>query len=274
MHWNSYSPFLVVLTVICSITICIERTKKMNNQKSEKIGHFFAHDKHGVAVVLEWHKTNIVSPDFAADMTKVWTFARDAYVPVEMDFLKAFPEVVGTEPYFAPFESLFVNGVEHVDWNAAEKTMEAILKGHFVFDPAKFPQQVIEMFGQDSTFFVVIKDQTTDIMLGFITFLMRSNYVAGDIKVMSLAVSVDHQNRGLGKLLMSSIFKIVSDIKRIFLCTRVTNVIALNAYRSWGFVIDEHPILDHAFDLKHWTFMEYKADLSDVLQKTANTFIE
>lgn len=274
MDWSSYSPFLVVLIVICSITICIERIKKMNNQKEQKSGHFLAHDKQGVAVVLEWHKTNIVQADFAANMKNAWAFARDAYVPVEMDFLKAFPEVVGAEPYFTPFVPLFAEGVEHVDWDAAEKTMETILKGHFVFDPAQFPQQVIEMFGQDTSFFVAVKDQATDIMLGFITFLMRNNYVAGDIKVMSLAVSVDHQNRGLGKLLMSSIFKIVPDIKRIFLCTRVTNVVALNAYRSWGFTIDKSPILDHAFNMNHWTFMEYKVDQSDILQKMVKTFVE
>lgn len=274
MSWNSYSPFLVVLIVVCSTIICIERIKKMNNQKEEKSGQFFAHDKHGMAVVLEWHKTSIVAPEFAADMKNAWTFARDAYVPVEMDFLKAFPGVVGTEPYFAPFEPLFAAGVEHVDWNEAEKTMEAILKGHFVFDPAQFPKQVIEMFAQDTCFFVAIKDQATGTMLGFITFLMRSKYAAGDIKVMSLAVSVDHQNRGLGKLLMSSIFNIVPGINRIFLCTRVTNVIALKAYSSWGFTIDENPVLDHAFNLKHWTFMEYKADQFDILQKVAKALVE
>ena len=269
MNWKNYTPFLVVLIVICSITICIERMKKMNNHKEQKTDFFVAQDKAGATIVLEWHKTNIVSPDFAKLMKEAWTFARDAYVPVEMDFLKAFPEVVGTEPYFTPFETLFRDGVTHVDWNAAEKITEAILQGHFVFDPAQFPKQVIEMFGQDTTIFVAAREQSTGKMLGFIAFLIRANYVAGDVKVMSFAVDVAHQKRGCGKLLMSSIFKIIPDIKRIFLCTRVTNTVALKAYRSWGFIIDEKPVLDHAFNLNHWTFMEYKVDQSDILQNCA-----
>jgi GNAT superfamily N-acetyltransferase len=274
MSWNNYAPIIVVLIVICSITICIQGIKKMNNHQEQKSGSFFVQDKNGAAVVLEWHKTNIVSPDFAALMKDAWTFARDAYVPVEMDFLKAFPEVVGTEPYFAPFEPLFREGIAHVDWNAAEKIMETILKGHFVFDPAQFPQHVVEMFGKDISIVVAVKEQSTGKMFGFITFLIRANYAAGNVKVMSFAVDVAHQKRGLGKLLMSSIFKIVSDINRIFLCTRVTNTVALNAYRSWGFMIDEKPVLDHAFNLQHWTFMEYKTDHSDILQQAAERLSE
>jgi len=261
----------MALVVICSIIACVQR---MNNQKEQKSGFFVAQDKMGAGVILEWHKTNIVSSDFAVLMKKAWAFARDAYMPVEMDFLKAFPEVVGIESYFAPFEPLFRDGVTHVDWGAAEKIMESILQGHFVFDPAQFPKQVIETFGKDTSIFVAIKEQSTGKMFGFITFLIRANYVAGDVKVMSFAIDVAYQNRGYGKLLMSSILKIIPNVKRIFLSTRVTNTVALNAYHSWGFTIDEKPILDHAFNVNHWTFMEYKTDRSEILEKVAESLIE
>src|SRR5438309_11083569 len=134
----------------------------MNNHTVPKeSGSFSATDKLGSPIILEWKKTTIISADFAAAMHKMWSFARDAYTPVEMQFLKAFPDVVGTEPYFKPFEPLFSSGVENVDWNAATKTMESILQGHFVFDPAQFPEHVIAMYAQDSCFVVVAKDQTT-----------------------------------------------------------------------------------------------------------------
>ena len=193
-------------------------------------------------------------------------FACDAYTPVEMQFLKAFPDVVGKEPYFKLFEPLFQNGIQYVDWKAAEVIMQSILKGHFVFDSALFSEVVIKMYEGDHAFFVMVKNLEGK-PLGFITFLVRSSYVVGDVKVMSFAVDQAYQGCGLGKLLMSSIFKIVSDIKRIFLCTRVTNETALKAYGSWGFVKDEKPVLDHAFNLEHWSFMEYKAEQSDILQK-------
>ena len=241
----------------------------MNNHQEQKNGCFFACDNDGRNVVIEWNKTNIVSVNFAHFMKDAWSLARDAYIPVEMDFLKTFPEVVGDDPYFAPFETLFSEGLAKVDWLNVEKTMETVLRGHFVFDPAQFPKQVIEMFGQDDVICVSVIEQLTGKMLGFITFLMRKSYQVGDVKVMSFAVDVAHQKRGLGKLLLSSIFKIVPTVKRIFLCTRVTNIAALHAYHAWGFIIDENPIMDHAFNLNHWTFMEYKIDQSDVLQKAA-----
>jgi hypothetical protein len=104
--------------------------------------------------------------------------------------------------------------------------------------------------------------------------MIRANYAAGNVKVMIFAVDVAHQKRGLGKLLMSSIFKLIPDIKRIFLCTRVTNDTAFNAYRSWGFVKDENPVLDHEFNLDHWMFMEYKIEQSDALQNLAASLVE
>lgn len=267
---------------IMAISTCITIVSKnylegiqMNKQvELKKSGQFLAKDKHGTSVVFEWSKTNIVSSDFAAAMKDAWEFARDAYTSVEMQFLKAFPDVVGKEPYFKPFESLFQNGFVNVDWKAAEVIMQSILQGHFVFDPAIFPEQIKKMYENDQAFLVVARDAKTEKSLGFITFIIRTNYAAGDVKVMSFAVDVAHQKRGLGKLLMSSIFRIVPDIKRIFLATRVTNDIALKAYGSWGFVKDDKPVLDHAFNLEHWTFMEYKTEQSDVLQKVAARLVK
>lgn len=275
MNFNNYSPFIAVLVMIYSITISIERNKKMNNHTATtNFGSFLTTDKLGSSIILEWKKTTIVSTDFADAMKAMWSFARDAYTPVEMQFLKTFPEVVGTEPYFKPFEPLFANGIDNVDWNAATKIMESILQNHFIFDPTQFPQEMIAASSQDICFVVIAKDAATNQPLGFITFLMRHSYPRGEIKVMSFAVAATHQNRGLGKLLMSSIYKIDPTIKRIFLCTRVTNSNALQAYRSWGFVTDEKPILDHPFNLAHWSFMEYKTEQSDILQNTATMLNE
>lgn len=88
-----------------------------------------------------------------------------------------------------------------------------------------------------------------------------------------LCVKPSEQNRGLGKLLMSSIFKIAPDIRRIFLCTRPTNVNALKAYQAWGFVPDLQPIPEASLNMAHWEFMEYKAEQSDMLQKLAESFV-
>lgn len=242
-----------------------ERTKTMNNQTGQLIGK----DKLNNSVIVEWQKTNITSPIFAGVMAEVWDFAREAYLPVEMNFLKAFPDVVGKEPYFKAFEPLFKDGVENVDWAAAERVMADLLKNHFVFDPSKFSEQVVKMFADDICFFVTLKEASSRKTIGFITILMRKSYAQGDAKIMSFAVDPAHQNRGLGKLLMSAIFKIMPDVQRIFLCTRVTNEAALKAYRSWGFITDPQPIMDHPFNLEHWTFLHYPVRNSIILQSAA-----
>ena len=247
----------------------------MSNQKENKqFGSYNAHDKNGKAVILAWQKTTLFSPEFATAMKKVWPIARDAYTTVEMQFLQAYPEVVGTEDYFKPFEPLFKNGISAVDWSKAEEIMQTLLKSHFIFDASTLGTDIIAQYTKDICYVVTIKDPQTNTLLGFITFMKRASYAPGDIKVMSFAVDQKQQKRGLGKLLMSSILAILPQIKRIFLCTRVTNETALKAYRTWGLTTDEHPIMDHAFNLKHWTFLEYKPEKSDVLQKVAAILTE
>lgn len=231
-------------------------------------------DKNDNPIVIEWQKTTFFSQEFAEAMKIIWPVAKTAYLPVEMDFLKAFPEVVGTEDYFKSFEPLFKNGMEHVDWHKAEEIMEALLKSHFIFDTSSFGPEIFAQFEKDICYIVTVKDQKSNALLGFITFMIRATYKPGDVKVMSLAVDPNYQNHGLGKILMSSIFKIDPTIKRIFLCTRVTNKTALNAYRAWGFTPDKHPTLDHAFNLNHWMFLEYKADEQQLLQNKAKEMKE
>lgn len=230
-------------------------------------------DKKGTAVTLAWCKTSLVAPAFAASMAAAWELAKAAYLPVEMQFLKAFPAVVESESYFKPFQSLFAHGIAGVDWQAAELVMTSILKGHFVFDPAGFNTSIIEAYGKDDCYFVAAKNPAGK-MLGFVTFLVRANYPANTVKIMSLAVDPEHQNRGLGKVLMASTFHILPATERIALCTRVTNRGALGAYRAWGFVDDQAPLMDHAFNQAHWSFLTYAATNAAVLQQVAANFVE
>jgi len=247
----------------------------MNNQKeTNQTGSFTTYDKQGKSIRLAWQKTTLFSPEFTIAMKAVWPIAREAYTPVEVQFLQAYPEVVGTEDYFKPFEPLFNDGLNAVNWSKVEEVMQTLLKSHFIFDTSTLGTDIIAQYAKDTCYIVTVKDQPTNTLLGFITFMMRANYAPGDIKVMSFAVDQSQQGRGLGKLLMNSILTIDTKINRIFLCTRVTNETALTAYRAWGFTTDEHPILDHAFNLNHWTFLEYKTEKSDGLQKVAATLTE
>lgn len=244
-------------------TLMIESTKTMS--KKNNATTWQATLRNGKAITLSSQRTTLFAPEFAALNEEAWTIAKAAYVPVEMQFLKAFPQVVGALPYFTQFEDFFKNGIQNVDWQAAEAIMATILKGHFIFDPTQFGQAMIDAYGKDTAYFIAARD-AQGTMLGFATFLQRANYPYGTIKVMSLAVDQAHQNKGIGKLLVASIFKAEPNITKLFLCTRVTNTQALGAYKKWGFVPDATPIMDHAFDLAHWSFLTYDPAASSVLQ--------
>ncbi len=244
----------------------IESTVIMNATHTNS---YQASDKMGSVISITWQETSLFAEPFAEAMKSCWPIARPAYVPVEMQFLKTFPEVVGTEPYFKAFEPLLADGVEHVDWAATETVMAGMLEKHFVFDPATFSPAMIETYGKDKVFYVAAHDQLTGQLVGFITFLARSNYPQGIIKVMTFAVAPEAQNRGVGKLLMSSIFNIIPNIKTLFLCTRVTNETALSAYQNWGFVPEAQPIMDHQFNLAHWSFLSYHPATTNTLQSVA-----
>lgn len=270
----AYATRTVFFACLC-MTTC---TRAHNNELiTESISHmnqtqtnrFETTDKAGTPITLEWFKTTFLDPSFADGMKQAWEVARPAYVPVEMQFLKAFPDIVGKEPYFKAFEPLFTNGIEQVDWTAAETVITEILKSHFIFDPAMLSEAMVQAYGQDGCIMVTAKS-SAGALLGFAAFMSRATYPQGTVKVMALGVAPEHQKRGLGKLLMSSIFKIMPQTANLFLCTRVTNNTALAAYKAWGFSPDANPIMDHAFNLAHWTFLSYNPTEVTVLQTVAN----
>ncbi len=241
------------------------------NQKEiiKNSGQFTATDKQDYPVIIEWLKTTLFAPEFAEVLRAVWPMGCVSYMAPEMEFLRAHPEVVNEEEYYKPFRPLFKNGLDNVDWLQVEIIMRDLLKMHFIFDTSTWGPEVAAMFANDVCYAVIARDQQTKEIRGFISFMMRPCYALGDIKLTIFTIDQAYQGRGIGKLLMSSIYAIKPDIKRICLCVRVTNSIALTTYQSWGFVYTDNPILDHPHNFNHWKFLEYKTTSDGVLEKVA-----
>ena len=192
------------------------------------------------------------------------------------------------EEYCAPFDRLFKtsSAQDQADWEKFKQALAAknwkrvaalmpvVIKQIYVMDYAAFAKAGFGIANRH--FFVTAKDGETGKLLGFVEFFVTPNYPAGDIKCSSFAVAPEAQNRGLGKLLMSSIFKIVPECKRIFLSTRITNDVARRAYTAWGFVPDTNPIQEPFFKQNpaHWMFFEYKVDSCSKLQEAAKYLVE
>lgn len=239
-----------------------------NDLVDKKQGFLKAKDKDGRPLLFEWFCNTMFCYETINKMASLWDVARVAYVPIEVDFLKSFPNVVGTEPYYKPFESLFKDGIEHVDWAHVAIIMEQMLKNHFVIDVSKIPISVRDLYQNNKSIIVTVKNEQTGELCAFMTFMIGAEYPDGYIKAIAAGVLPSMQGHGIGKLMMRALFAIVPDLTVIFLTTRVTNKNALQAYASWGFVQCDNSILEsqHIFNPNHWIFMKYDATQCHILQ--------
>ena len=230
-------------------------------------GRFLAKDTLGRTVILEWEKATVKEPAHAKNMNEICEVACQAYTEVEVRFLKQFPDIVQSDQYYKSFEPFFANGVKHVDWSLVEKEMNDRIKQIHQMDYS-------QLNAEDLYFFVKVRDRRTNKLLGFTIFLIKSEYSYGTVKDISIGLMPEVQGYGLGKLLISSVFKIIPNVDRIFLFTRITNNRAIGAYRAWGFVKDLHPVQDPYFTFKkeHWVSLQYNAKRSHILQETVENF--
>jgi len=203
-------------------------------------------------------------------MASVADLAVQAYLPVEMQFFKTHTELVSTDDYFKQFEPFFKNGFEKVDWILVEQKMASLLRSLYV---AEISEDVKKLAAHNINFFITIKDVKTKKILGYTVYYIMPYHPQGAVWCGDLGVAPEAQKRGLGKLLIASIFKIIPEINRIMLCTRITNETAFNAYKAWGFTEDQNPIENPSFKLNkaHWRYMEYKPEQSNILQKVATS---
>lgn len=248
---------------------------------SQKSGQFIAIDALGKSVVIEWHITDIFSPELTAFKKRVSDLAAQTHAATEVQFLHVHPEAVSQDGFLKACTPLFTDGLESVDWQQVETTIQSTYKQFYLMDIASFGTDIIKRIADDLYFFVTIKEassvETHDSgkILGFMMSAITPALAYGDIKLIKLALAPTELNRGLGELLVSSVFKVIPQVKRIFSIIRPTDENAFKAYLSWGFVQDHNPVQDpnHPINLNYLTVLEYKTDQSDELQKTAKTLV-
>ncbi len=229
---------------------------------ASKTGTFSTKDKFGVPIVMEWERIDWQSPRLTEKIKSLSEILVQAYAQVEVEFAQKLPDAVPNDFMLKSLAPLFEQGIEKVDWKIVEEKIKATLQQFLTTtDWAK------SSGANDVHLFIVVKDNQTGTPLGLIQFLITPEYTEGNVKAALYGVMPTSQQRGLEELLMSSIFKLIPEIKRIFLHTRITNEHALNGYRTWGFTQFPGP-------LANWIDLEYLAERSDILQKTAETLID
>ena len=178
-----------------------------------------------------------------------------SYAVVETDFARKKPEEVANDFMLKSLVGLLDQNGEEVDWNSFQKKVEGVLREFFInMDWKKYSNPL------DLNIFVIAKDSVNGKPVGVIQFIISPEHEENSVKAALYGVLPEMQNCGLEKMLMSSIFRLRPDTKRIFLHTRSTNQQAISDYENWGFTKFEGK-------LPNWTDLEYLAEKSDLLQR-------
>lgn len=294
MNPTNYTPlFCGVLVFVYSTNLCIE-SKTMNDYNvkntiqsswldsiklmtaKKKSGQYHAQDKNGMPITIEWHITDILSPELATFKKNVSDLSAQVTAAIETELLHQRPEAVHTSRFFKACEPLLTQGSDQVNWQTVEETIKTSIKQFYLMDMTKFGQEVIRMLINDVYFFASVKDQKTNTLLGCIMSSITPALPYGDIKIINIAIKRSEQMNGLEKLLISALYKTIPTIKRMFIITRPTNSIGLGAYEQCGFAQDNNPIQDpnHVLAMEHFVVLEYKTEQSETIQNTANKLIE
>lgn len=240
--------------------------KQVNNVTAhQNSGQFSVVDKKGTSLIFEWEKLAASDPAFLPKMESLCDILVQAHTPVTVKLLQKKPEVVSTVKLFKRLEPLFKNGIDSLDWNLITEKLKIGSRQLFLGEAATEHGQ------QDISWFVVAKDKGEPI--GFVQFLLSPELQHGTILVKKLMLLPATQHRGIGKLLISSIFKILAsvEIKQIILSTLQVNEQAIAAYTSYGFkkYEDKNRIIEPDSIDAYECHFKYITDQSDILQKEA-----
>lgn len=202
---------------------------------------------------LEWEWIAGNDPRLTEKIRELSDIFTHAYTQQELEFARACPDEVQDEYFLKPLAPLVKTG----DWIAIEREIQTIFQRYFATtDFAAYSAD------DDRHLFVIAKDKTGK-QIGAIQFLVTAQDPIGTVKAAMFGV-LPGAGSGLEILLMSAIFRLLPETKRLYLHTRKTAVQAIERYRSWGFT---------PFDgtLEKWLDLEYLAGNSTVLQETAET---
>jgi ribosomal protein S18 acetylase RimI-like enzyme len=226
---------------------------------------FSANAKTGDSVILESELLNPLSSEYPAKILELRELLTQAYVPVEVQFSRKHPNAIPGDKFLHSLTTCFEKGLKNVDWNVVESKTKSILHHFFADEYITSMRANKDVCQQYYHLLITAKNVDSRALIGAIYFLIPVENPPTQARVPVFGVSPHVQGQGIGKLLVSTLFKIYPTIKKIILVTRVTNDQAIKAYQSWGFTPSPKA-------MEYWAGLEYTADNTNKLQLTANSF--
>jgi len=233
-------------------------------------GKAYAADENGRSFILEWKRSDILSPYLAAFKKDLSDLAAEKLSESELAFLKANPESASSELFLRACKPLLDNGAEKADWHAVQETIKSSVKQFYLADLSKFGPDMIKPLLNDIYFCATIRNPDAKEPLGFLLFSITPALPFGDIKVINFFMREHNPSSELQNILMGLVFKILPQTKRIFLFARPTDSAALEMYADMGFERDENPFQDpsHKINHQYLASLDYRIENSKILQRS------
>lgn len=233
-------------------------------------GKVYAADENESSFILEWKRSDILSPSLAAFKKDLSDLAAWKLSESELVFLKANPEAASSELFLRACKPLLDKGAESADWRAVQEAIKASVKQFYLADLSKFGPDMIKPLLNDIYFCATIRNPDEKESLGFLLFSITPALPFGDVKVINFFMKEHNPNSELRNILMGLVFKILPQTKRIFLFARPTDSAALEMYAAMGFEKDENPYHDpsHKINHQYLTSLDYRIENSKILQQT------
>lgn len=204
--------------------------KGKNKMGTLSSGFYIENGKKNQKFIIEWSTLSALSEEFADKMSSLAGLGIESFRSVEIDFLSAYPQALKEDKSLVDFIGL--KGKE------LEDSMNVKLHQIFHTRPENFSEGMRSFLTDAYYIFVTIKDESFEKVQGFITFMTGGPIPAEEFKITVLAVDKDARQQGLAGYLINSLKKIGSKTKKVLVCTRPSNTVAIKAYKKLGFVED------------------------------------
>jgi DNA-binding transcriptional regulator GbsR (MarR family)/ribosomal protein S18 acetylase RimI-like enzyme len=234
------------------LKLLVKKYAKFSEEKSKmetvSSGSYIEKGKKNQRLIIQWSKLDALSEEFADKMTSLADLGMESFRSVEIDFLLAYPHAIKEDSNLACFDGL--KGTK------LEDCMNAKLHQIFHMRPSDLNDGVRSLMAGAYYYFVTIKDELSEKIQGFITFLSGGPIPNDEFKITVLAVDKDVRREGLAGFLINSLKKIGVKSKKLFVCTRPSNFGAISVYKKWGFVedLEAHRMHPH-FINGHWVHL-------------------
>lgn len=238
--------------------------EQVDKEIGSKRGQFTAQDDLGKQILLEWEKVDPRSPRAKEIVQGVTDVLIPTYTRIFIEFIQQHPQEASKIPISKVFKPFFKKGTDQVDW----KAFESLLKKKFKKSLSQLKLMDFTKLHRDDTVGIVVfaKEAKTKELLGGVCFELQESASGRFVQASDFGLSDCAINRGIEKLVMGSMFKLVPSIEGLSLLTYATSNV--NTYKELGFkdIYEGSISSDSLFPFAQ---MVYLCDQSDILQNVA-----